>query len=205
MSKVLQVLKEELKGFHFKLVVVRIVTFFLPIHVGSRLRAYLYRMAGFSIGHGTMFWGTPKISGEGNLYERLTIGEFCWMNDGCFLDLGAPITIGNRVAFGHQVFLMTNSHEIGGIERRAGDLTAAPIIIEDGAWLGARCTILPGVVIHEGAIVAAGSLVTKDVPANTVVAGVPAKVARKLDGEDSDGAHIVTEKIKNGEVPQSIG
>ena len=205
MSKLIHVLNEELKGLHVKLVFARMITFFLPIHVGSRLRAYLYRLAGFSIGRGTMFWGTPKITGDGNLYERLVVGDFCWMNDGCFLDLGAPITIGNRVSFGHQVFLMTNSHEIGSIERRAGDLTAEPIVIEDGAWLGARCTILPGVTVHEGAIVAAGSLVTKDVPANTVVAGVPAKVVRNLEDTDAVKAHVAAEKIKNGAMPQSVG
>lgn len=195
MSKLGQLLREELKGFHFKLSLVRIITFFLPIHVGSRLRAYLYRMAGFSIGHGSMFWGTPKITGDGNLYKRLTIGEYSWMNDGCFLDLGAPITIGNRVAFGHQVLLMTNSHEIGGVERRAGDLTAAPIVIEDGVWIGARATILPGVTVHEGAIVASGALVTKDVPANSVVAGVPAKVVRQLEKDE-----VKNEVIANLEV-----
>lgn len=184
MSKLGQLLGEELKGFHFKLVLVRIITIFLPIHVGSRLRAYLYRMAGFSIGHGTMFWGTPKITGDGDLYKQLVIGDYCWMNDGCFLDLGASITIGDRVAFGHQVLLMTNSHEIGGMDRRAGDLTAEPIVIEDGAWIGARATILPGVVIHEGAVVASGALVTKDVPANTVVAGVPARVVRQLENKE---------------------
>ena len=113
---------------------------------------------------------------------RLHIGESCWFNDGCHLDLSSTIHIGNRVSFGHQVLLMTSTHEIGSFTRRAGALVTSPIHIGDGAWLGTRSTIFPGITIGDGAVVAAGAIVIKDVLPNTVVGGVPAKIIRSLPG-----------------------
>ena len=85
---------------------------------------------------------------------------------------------------------MTNTHKLGTAEQRATDLIAHPIAIGDGAWLGARCTVLPGVTVGAGAVVAAGSVVTKDVPPNALAAGVPAVVKRMMDG------------VENGHVPK---
>lgn len=83
----------------------------------------------------------------------------------------------NRV---HQVLILTTSHEIGPQGQRAAALEARPVCIGSGAWLGARCTILPGVTIGAGAIIAAGAVVSRDVPANTMVAGIPARVIKSL-------------------------
>jgi maltose O-acetyltransferase len=176
----LDALYQESGAFHFKLVMAQLVLAPLPLYVGTRLRAMVLRLAGFRIGRGTVLWGTPTITGSGDLYKRLIIGDDCWLNAGCFFDLGAPITIGNRIAFGHQVLLMTGSHTLGGPERRCGSLFSRPITIEDGAWIGSRATILPGVTIGAGAVVAAGATVTADVPPNTLVAGTPARVKRSL-------------------------
>jgi maltose O-acetyltransferase len=152
----------------------------LPIHVGSRVRVYILRLAGFQIGSGCVMWGTPTITGGRDLYRKLTIGQGCWLNVECFFDLGAPISIGDRVAIGHQVMILTTSHEIGPYGQRAAALEARPVCIGTGAWLGARCTILPGVTIGAGAIIAAGAVVSRDVPANTMVAGIPARVIKSL-------------------------
>lgn len=65
-----------------------------------------------------------------------------------------------------------------------GDLHPAPIVIEGRVWLGASVTVMPGVIIGENAIVAAGAVVTKDVPANPVVGGVPARVLRTIDAKE---------------------
>jgi maltose O-acetyltransferase len=154
------------------------------LHVGSRFRAAVLRLAGFNIGPGTLFWGTPTITGNGDLYRRLVIGRECWINAGCFFDLGEQITIGDRVAFGQQVMLLTNAHEIAGSDRRAGRLHARPIIIEDGAWVSTRATILPGITIGAAAVVAAGAVVTRDVPPHTLVAGIPARPIKELTGGD---------------------
>ena len=175
-SKLQQVFAEEVEQLHPRLLLLNTLLAPLPMYVGGRVRAYCLRMAGFAIGHGTILWGIPRISGNKDLYQRLKIGRFCAINIDCFLDLGATITIGDRVSIGHQVMILTTSHKIGAAQYRAGELTTMPVTIEDGAWLGTRCTILPGVTIGAGAIVSSGAVVNKDVPANTVVAGAPARV-----------------------------
>jgi maltose O-acetyltransferase len=125
-------------------------------------------------------WGTPTITGGRDLYRKLTIGQGCWFNVDCFFDLGASINIGDHVAIGHQVMILTTSHEIGPPEQRAAALETRPVRIESGAWLGARCTILPGVTIGAGAIVAAGAVVSRDVSPNTMVVGIPARAIKSL-------------------------
>lgn len=111
------------------------------------------------------------------------IGNGAYLNYGVLVDaLAAPVHIGTKVHLAQRVMLITGSHEIGGPERRAGAGTAAPVRIGDGAWIGAGATILPGVTIGQGAVVGAHALVVRDVPANTVHAGVPAVEIRALPG-----------------------
>ncbi|MCE7981228.1 MAG: acyltransferase [Caldilinea sp. CFX5] len=188
MKRLWHLFRSETDQFHLRLQLAHLGMWPLPPHVGTRLRVYLLRMAGFQIGHGTVMWGTPTITGGGDLYKRLLIGRDCWFNVGCFFNLGATITIGDRVAFGHQVMVMTDSHAIGDRHRRAGPLAALSVQIGDGAWVGARATILPGVTIGEGAVVAAGAVVTKSVAPHLLVGGVPARPIREL-AEDSHEQH----------------
>lgn len=184
MKRVWHLLRSETSELQVRLQLAHLAMSPLPIHVGNRLRVSLLRMAGFQIGRGTVMWGAPTITGSGDLYQRLHIGCDCWFNVGCFLNLGATITIGDRVALGHQVMVITDSHAIGNWSRRAGPLTALPVQIGDGAWIGARATILPGITIGEGAVVAAGAVVTKSVAPHLLVGGVPARPLREL-AEDS--------------------
>ncbi len=179
--KLVRLWREETTGLHLRLLVAQAVLAPLPLHVGSRVRPLVLRAAGFRIGRGTVMWGTPIITGSGDIYRRLTVGQECWFNVGVFINLGAEVSIGDRVALGHQVMILTDTHPIGLPERRAGPLFARPVRIGDGAWLGARALILPGVEIGAGAVVAAGAVVTKDVPPNVLVGGVPAKVLRQLE------------------------
>lgn len=176
-----RVLREEWRGMHLRLLLAYLLLALLPIHVGGRLRVWVLRLAGFNVGRGTIMAGTPTITGSGSFYRYLTIGNDCWFNIGCVLDVHAEVTIGNGVSFGQQVMLLTHTHIVGTAEKRAGPLRAMPVRIGDGVWLGARCVVLPGVTIGKGAIVAAGAVVNKDVPANTIVAGVPARVIRDLN------------------------
>jgi maltose O-acetyltransferase len=178
--RVWRTVREEFQDLHLRLALVSILLAPLPSYVGSGLRAMALRAIGFRIGRGTVFWGMPRLTGSGDLYTRLTVGQGCWFNLGCHLDLEAPITIGDRVSFGHEVLVMTSTHDVGPSGRRAGALRRAPVTIGDGAWLGSRCTILPGLTIGRGAVVAAGALVTKDVLPDTLVAGVPARAVREL-------------------------
>jgi acetyltransferase-like isoleucine patch superfamily enzyme len=108
--------------------------------------------------------------------KNLSLGRDVFINSGCrFQDTGG-ITIGDGSLIGHGSTLTTLNHGIDP-DRRA-DMIPSPVTIGRKAWLGAGVTIVPGVTIGDGAIVGAGSVVTKDVPANTIVGGVPAKLIR---------------------------
>ena len=146
----------------------------------NRLRTLLLRFAGVSIGPGSLFFGIPTLIGGLNLSKGLQVGDQTTISAECYLDLAAPIQIGNRVNFGPQVMIITGTHQIGHTENRLGKLSPDTVVIQDGVWIGARVTILPGVTIGTGAVVGAGALVIRDVPPNTIVAGIPAKVIREI-------------------------
>jgi maltose O-acetyltransferase len=187
MRPVRQLIREEFYGFQPRLLLVRLLVAPLPEHTCSRLRTRILRWAGFRIGHGTTFAGMPAIAGSGDLRRRVSFGRHCWMNTGLRMDAGATITIQDHVVIGHEVMFVTSTHAYGGPDHRAGPLKVAPIVVEAGAWLGARCAILPGVTIGRGAVVAAGAVVNRNVPPNTLVGGVPARVLRELPGSESEG------------------
>jgi acetyltransferase-like isoleucine patch superfamily enzyme len=111
----------------------------------------------------------------------LSIGSDCFINIGCVLDLTAPITIGDRVSIGHQVLILTSTHQDAGPTRRAGPVVSEAVRVGDGAWIAARAVLLPGVDVGEGAIVCAGAVVTRSVEPHTMVGGVPARPIRQLD------------------------
>jgi len=115
--------------------------------------------------------------------KNLTLGKDVFINLGCrFQDTGG-ITIGDGTLIGHGSTLTTLNHSIDPDKR--ADMVPAPIVIGRKVWLGAAVTIVPGVTIGDGAIIGAGAVVTKDVPAHTIVAGVPAKVIRATGFGDS--------------------
>ncbi|MEN5074798.1 sugar O-acetyltransferase [Isoptericola cucumis] len=109
-----------------------------------------------------------------------TFGENVFVNQGCtFMDKGG-IRIGDGVMIGPKVSLVTGGHPLPLAERRE-HLCFAPIVIEDDVWIGAAALVMQGVTIGAGAVVAAGAVVTRDVPAGTLVAGVPARVVKEVD------------------------
>lgn len=108
-----------------------------------------------------------------NFGKHTRIGKNVFVNHGCsFLDLGG-ITIEDDVLIGPQVKLVTENHPVDPANRKSLDLKS--ILVKKNAWIGAGAVILPGVTIGENSIVAAGAVVTQDVPSNTIVGGVPAK------------------------------
>jgi maltose O-acetyltransferase len=175
-SKLRFAVADELGALRPRLLLANAAMSALPEQTLSRVRTHLMRLAGFEIGHGTAIFGAPSITGGEDVYRRLKIGEMCEINIGLVIDLGADLTIGDRVSIGHQVTIITSNHKIGPAEHRAGLRTPQPVRIEAGAWICARATILPGVTVGSGSIVSAGAVVVKDVPPNTAVAGSPARV-----------------------------
>lgn len=113
-----------------------------------------------------------------NFGRFITLGKNVFINHACsFLDLGG-ITIEDNVLIGPKVNLITENHPLDPADRQT--LLLNPIVIKRNAWIGAATTILPGVTVGENAVVAAGAVVSKDVPANTIVGGVPAKEIKRL-------------------------
>jgi maltose O-acetyltransferase len=153
----------------------------LPPYVGVRIRTRLLRFAGVKVGRRTVIGGRLWVAGSATAAEHLTIGDDCFINDGVRFDTAAPITIGDQVAIGHEVLVLTASHGVGPSERRAALVTTAPVTIEDGAWLGSRSIVMPGVTIGRGAVVGAGAVVTTSVPPDTLVTGVPARPVKSLE------------------------
>lgn len=113
-----------------------------------------------------------------NYGKHTKIGKNVFINFDCvFLDLGG-ITIEDNVLIAPKVSLLTEGHPIATEDRHS--LIPKPILIKKNAWIGANATILQGVTIGENAIVAAGSVVSKDVPDNTIAGGIPAKFLKNL-------------------------
>ena len=140
----------------------------------SEVRQWLSKIIGKKVEEST----TVFIPFHTNFGRFINIGKNVFINHGgSFLDLGG-ITIENDVLIGPNVQLITENHPIQPAERKALDLKS--ILIKRNAWVGAGAIILPGVTVGENSVVAAGAVVTKDVPSNTVVGGVPARVIKSL-------------------------
>lgn len=104
---------------------------------------------------------------------RISIGEHTNINRECVLDGRGGLIIGSNVDVAQQVNIWTEQHDYNDSNYKA---ISAPVIINDYVWLASRATILPGVTIGKGAVVASGAVVTKDVPPFAIVGGVPAKI-----------------------------
>jgi acetyltransferase-like isoleucine patch superfamily enzyme len=110
--------------------------------------------------------------------HNIQVGRNVFVNHACtFMDRGG-ITLEDNVLIGPKVNLITTNHPTEPGQRRS--TISLPIVLKQGAWIGANVTVMPGVTIGENAIVGAGAVVTKDVAANTIVAGVPARVVKHL-------------------------
>lgn len=127
---------------------------------------------------------------------KISIGEGCYVGDGTRIWSSESIEIGNRVYIAHNVNIHdTNSHSInadlrsqhfyaimttGHPKENIFDIKASPVVINDDVWVGFNSTILKGVKIGKGSVIAACSVVTKDVPPNVIVAGNPAKILKNI-------------------------
>ncbi len=151
------------------------------------------------LGRRVTVWGNPHVTATGTiaLGDRVTIhsflsrvqlsagpgatlsvGDDTYVNNGAVLSARQSVTVGRRCQIASGVMLMdADFHAVGDL---AAPGKAAPIVVEDDVWLATRAVVLKGVTVGRGAVVAAGAVVTKDVPPYTLVAGVPARPIRSL-------------------------
>lgn len=147
--------------------------------VPKRVRQAIYRLYGMQV--------RTKAISPGSYFggNRIEIGKGTYVNVNCFFESSeAPIVIGEKCALGMEVMIITSMHEIGPPEDRAGQGYRLSVTVEDGCWLGARATVMPGVTVATGCIIAAGALVTRDTAPHGLYAGVPAVRIKDLPTEE---------------------
>jgi maltose O-acetyltransferase len=143
--------------------------FWLP----NAVRRALLNASGHSVGNARVLSGSVIRS------TRLTVGDHSFINHSCFFDHGS-VTIGDDVLIGPGVVFASGDHEWGDSGRRAGADVAKPISIGTGCWVGAHVTVLGGVKVAEGCVLAAGAVITRDTERDGLYGGVPARRIRDL-------------------------
>lgn len=154
--------------FHFCedfLIFILTMTGYVPCHI---FRKTLYRICGARIGRNTSFHWRTRFFNPWNL----SVGKNSIIGNDAMLDARKGIHIGDNVSFSMGVWIWTMEHDP---QDPYYGVKGGQVIIEDYAWISCRAIILPGVTIGKGAVVAAGAVVTKDVPPYVIVGGVPAK------------------------------
>jgi maltose O-acetyltransferase len=137
--------------------------------IPTRWRWRLYRFVGLPVRRSYIAPGVFIGS------RQVFVGAGTFLNSGCFIDGAAQVRIGANVSLGMRTMIITGTHKLGSSGRRADEAVSIPVTIEDGCWIGANVTILPGVSLGRGSVVGAGSVVTKSLPPNSKVAGSPAR------------------------------
>ncbi len=182
MSRVSRELATALEGVRPRLRLANLLCGLMPQFSLTTVRARIYRSIGIQVGPRVAFMHKISITGSGKgIYRRLRIGADSTIGTGAMFDLDDTVTIGENVMVGPNVRIYTSRHLMGPSRRRFDPaFVTQPVVIEDGAWIGVSVVILAGVRIGRGSVVSAGSVVTRDVPANVLVAGVPAVVLTEL-------------------------
>jgi len=147
---------------------------YLPFH---SLRKLVFVLAGVKLGRRS----TIHIGVRFYQPKNITIGQGTIIGDHATLDGRAALTIGNHVDIASQVMIFNGQHDI---DSEGFDPVDKPVVIKDYCFIGPRAIILPGVTLGKGAVVAAGAVVTKNVPDNTVVGGIPASSIRQRKLKD---------------------
>lgn len=155
----------------------------IPYEDGAAIRAAWSELTGEVVDE-TFHLIPPVYSEQG---RNIRVGRNVFINQGCTLNDIGGITIGDDVLLGPNVSLISSGHPLDPASRRHA-IVAAPIVLERNVWVGAGAIVLHGVTVGADAVVAAGAVVTRDVPAGTVVAGVPARVVRSVHEPSTDQA-----------------
>lgn len=115
-------------------------------------------------------------------FHCIEIGDNVSLHEFSYVDATGGLKIGNNVSMAHNLSILTTSHEWDNqdIPIKYNEISYSPVVIQDDVWIGCAVRILNGVTINNRSVIAAGSIVNKDVPSNTIVAGVPAKIIRNI-------------------------
>ena len=169
---------DEIHGFmHEMSEEARRVTFRLntAYHTADEVRELLSELFGYQVPQSLRVF-PPLYADFG---KNISVGEDVFINACCHFQDHGGVTLGDGCQIGHNVVFATLNHEL--LLERRGVTRPAPIVLGKKVWVGSNATILQGVTIGDNAVVAAGAVVTKDVPANTIVGGVPARVIKCID------------------------
>lgn len=148
----------------------------------GKIKTWFYSFLMKKVGRGVFIFPPFRCTAP----EGISIGNQVVISNNCVIGGQGGLTVGNYVMIGHNSTIITANHgtSLPDIPMIRQPLDTAPIIIQDDVWLGANVVILPGVTIGQGAVVGAGSIVTKDVEPYAIVVGNPAKPIRKRFDED---------------------
>lgn len=166
-----------IRGIQRKYVFFRVNCCLAGVKAFEKKRRLLNLLDGFEIGEGT------KIVGPIESTAKLTVGKNCWIGKNFIINGNGTVTIGDNCDIAPEVIFQTGGHETGDRNRRAGAELVFQQTVGNGCWIGGRTTVLNNTTIGDSCIVAGCACVTKDVPANTLVGGVPARKLRDLNDE----------------------
>ena len=169
---------DEIHGFmHEMSEEARRVTFQLnsAYHTADEVRELLSELFGYQVPRSFRVF-PPFYADFG---KNITVGEDVFINACCHFQDHGGVTLGDGCQIGHNVVFATLNHELSPERRKV--TCPAPIVLGKNVWVGSNATILQGVTIGDNAVVAAGAVVTKDVPANAIVGGVPARFIKRID------------------------
>ena len=141
----------------------------------------------------------PTLAGIGDVASRLTVGTYCGFNARTYFELDGQINIGDHVAVGQDVMFLTRTYDTTDPAQRAGKPSSAPIEIGNGSWLGARCTIMPGVKVGPGSVIGAQVVVDKDVPPEHARHGQAANFNREVALNDGSKVERTQRRSHRGE------
>lgn len=148
---------------------------------GMRLRPFLLRLLGFNVGKNVRLGYGIKIFKRS---DNVIIKDHAGINHNVYIDASGKVEFGEYCMVGFNTTFITSKHSIRIKYKDFRPHTSAPIIIEDYAWIASHVVVLPGVTIGRGSIISAGSVVTKSIPPNCLVAGNPATIIREFKSFD---------------------